>query len=604
MTQHEEFVDLQAGLTCKVNEVLSRFDNSDEAISEVQIYDALRTLRPSDDIELPLGYSAETMAFAFCDSFDKAYSPWNTFYGPLLSCTAENGDRFEYPSLQQINCDILAYWESRAKAARHPVLRARYADLVWEFTKPCTGNQPSYRMAQIAIDSIVDISRSSCHKYEVAVICKLGRALRLALSLGDRERVERVRDAIVQFEDLIAEDEKPGLWGFSFDLLMNAKAVDLPDTLKNKILTDLEGHLDRAAAAGDFVGAESAALRLARYYRKLNQNDDVRRVLLKYGSVLRSLRCLETTASAFQNSAWIEKIHKVYSDFGLTVEAEDLRKRLREIGPKVVGGLKTITGEAEIDIKEMRRYVDALIGGDLAVALERIAFHYIPKRQEIEQRISDLYKIAPMTFLITHQIVDHKGRPVATIGPLTEDPEGHLIRQMANDLSLGSLFLREVMAALISRYVLTANKFADILFESPIFDPAKRVLIERGLAAYLDSDYVVAAHLLIPQIEDAIRNLVEINEGDVLRVSRGGGFFLKTLDELLREPIVQSAFGPDCSLYFRVVLTDQRGWNLRNNVCHGIVEERDIGSKEVDRLIHILLCLSLVRKSRETERMS
>jgi len=121
VTQHEEFVDLPADLNCKVNEILGRLDSSDEAISEPQIHDALRALRPSDDVELPLEYSAAAMAFAFYDGFETAYSPWNTFYGPLLSCTAENGDRFEYPSLQQITSDILAYWESRAKAARHPV---------------------------------------------------------------------------------------------------------------------------------------------------------------------------------------------------------------------------------------------------------------------------------------------------------------------------------------------------------------------------------------------------------------------------------------------------------------------------------------------------
>jgi hypothetical protein len=45
------------------------------------------------------------------------------------------------------------------------------------------------------------------------------------------------------------------------------------------------------------------------------------------------------------------------------------------------------------------------------------------------------------------------------------------------------------------------------------------------------------------------------------------------IDELYFLPsheTVKQCFGDNLSFYFRILLTDQRGWNMRNNVCHGI----------------------------------
>ena len=43
-------------------------------------------------------------------------------------------------------------------------------------------------------------------------------------------------------------------------------------------------------------------------------------------------------------------------------------------------------------------------------------------------------------------------------------------------------------------------------------------------------------HLLIPQIENAIRNIIELSGGSTIKSQKGNkGFQLKTFDELLRD---------------------------------------------------------------------
>ena len=89
--------------------------------------------------------------------------------------------------------------------------------------------------------------------------------------------------------------------------------------------------------------------------------------------------------------------------------------------------------------------------------------------------------------------------------------------------------------------------------------------------------------------------MVEIAGGGILKSARGGGFHLKTLDELLRAREVEGALGEDAGFYFRVLLTDQRGWNIRNKVCHGMIPPEQISKGVADRLLHVLLILAILR---------
>jgi len=155
------------------------------------------------------------------------------------------------------------------------------------------------------------------------------------------------------------------------------------------------------------------------------------------------------------------------------------------------------------------------------------------------------------------------------------------------------------MNSLVDRYALDAAKLLQYLYKSPVFENSKRGILQRGLQSYFAGDVLCALHLLIPQIEDAVRNLVELVGGTVLKRGRGGGLHLKTLDELLRDEQVKRVLGEDVSLYLRVLLTDQRGINLRNNVCHGISPEKSFNIALADRVIHAILILAQVRKKVE-----
>ena len=117
--------------------------------------------------------------------------------------------------------------------------------------------------------------------------------------------------------------------------------------------------------------------------------------------------------------------------------------------------------------------------------------------------------------------------------------------------------------------------------------------------AYLRGEHATAVHILVPQIEQAFRMCVALSNRSIYKKGRHGGLNVKLLDDLLRDPIVEQVFGANAIQYFKVLLTDQRGWNVRNNICHGLIDVPDTSPVLTDRLLHVALILSMIRRKED-----
>ena len=198
-------------------------------------------------------------------------------------------------------------------------------------------------------------------------------------------------------------------------------------------------------------------------------------------------------------------------------------------------------------------------------------------------------------FFNAASLINHAGRTVARL----DDDEGKLMRRVVQNMEFGDVFIQFALPALASKFELTAESLFLLVTEAPIWSEERLPILERGIKAVVEGDLLVATHLLIPEIESAIRNLADNLGVGLQRQHRNGGYVLKNLDDLLREDAVIARLSEDTCFYFRAVFSDQRGWNLRNDVCHGLSTASSLNGRVVRRLILILLHLSLLRARSE-----
>lgn len=581
----------------EIREFLHRLESISETISEVEIFEEVKKIiEEKFKQNPPEALLWELMAFAFTENYPDDKSGWDTYFGPLFAMTNKNREMVEYPRLQDITLEILSYWDKRARESKHPILRQRYSNLVWDFSEKIIQQKPHYSIAQIFIDSIIEIAEKDLYKYEVKVIEKLKRALSLALTINDKERIEKLKNTIINYEEKIAEDDKPGLWGFSYELLIKNKKIQLNQE-EQRIIKNLEERLERLLNGSNHWAAQRAALLLADYYKGENPSR-TKDILIAYGDMVQKVA---EQASSLVSVSWLEDLYHIYSQYGLKNEPSKLLIKIKEIFKNIPSEMKQIEVPIEIPKDELEKFINDVIDGDIKTVLQKIAIYYLPKKNKIINQLKDLSQIAPLSFLFARKIIDESGRELAAIGSLEEDIDGHIVFQISQNMQITSFILRETISRFISKYNINSANIIDYLYNSPLFDERRKEFFKTGIDAYLNGQFLIALHVLIPQIEALIRNLAEMIGLPVLKQSRSGGFNYRTLDELLREENIKQVFGEDLSLYLRVLLTDPRGWNLRNNVCHGISNARIFNEHTANRVFHALLCLALVKEKSDAK---
>ncbi len=585
-----------------IQQILEPYESKDtKNFDEHTVGSELRKLRPESGEEIELPLLSELMAFDFCENYSHDETGWGTYFGPMMVWNNGDGTSTESPSIKKVTPEMLDYWESRSSLDVNPILIARYVGLVWDFKEKITGDRPNIELGKRYVRSILQIAQGKFSKHEFDTYTKLERALKLSIGFNDQDLIKLCKKTLLNFEKDNAIDDKPGLWGYSFDLLIGNKKVQLDEVEEREIITDLEHRLRELTDGNeekkiDPWAAERAAERLATYYRKKQKPEDVKRVIFKIGEAYENII---SDGSAMQVAGWYDHLYQLYKSFGFKNEAEKYLKKIREIGPKTTEELGTVSHSFEIPRDKINGFVSGITSGETKDVLNRIAIHFIPQKEQVKEQILDLSKSNPLTYLISQQILDEKGRVVSTIGPLENDLEGHIIRQVSQNLSFSSIFMRETFANMISDGKLNSAVICDFISTSPIISESRMTIIEKGLEAYFNNDYLVCIHLLIPQIEEAIRTLVEIAGGNVLKQARGGGFHLRTFDELLRDETTINSLGEDFADYFRIIFTDQRGWNLRNSVCHGMSPPQLFNIQSADRIIHTILSLGLIHERKE-----
>lgn len=550
----------------------------------------------------------EILAFDLFPRHEGNQSEWGTYFGSMMSGPTDNpSESWEYPSRKQVSKETILYWTKRAREAKHPVLIERYSDAAFDLAK-LAGEKPDYTLAQLAIDSMLKVCRDELVE-GIYQRQEIHRALMLAMRISDKPRLTQVIREVVDVEQRIAEDDKPGLWGFAFKWLVldGYEKVEITEEIEQALLNDLEERLERLIApeSPEPWNVECAVNLLFTYYS--NKKDDVN-----------AIRVLDQLEDAYRRNAransdpllkvnYLEKLDKLYRQNGALPGMKDrierIAQELPEASKESTSSFKEISAEVKISTSDIEKYINNIF---TAIAKDgskptlthikvRIISNFLEKKEHAEKLAEQLSKKFVFMHIVEQKRLSVEGHTEYVVPPYREDPESHTISQAFQSIQIAHIFLSKVMDRLRSTYSL--EEAQGLFSESSLFLQEEKDYFTRGLSGYWAKDSFSASQTFIPYIETLIRRLIAHTGGITLRPNENGGYSNKTLGTLLSEngELIDKIYGAQVSFYLKVVLTHPLGWNLRNNFAHGIGLNALFRDDISDRLFHILLLLSLVK---------
>jgi lysyl-tRNA synthetase class 1 len=309
-----------------VEAVLDQFEKAqcfDESDVAGQILAAAKKVE-SPTAEEKKAADAECWAFNFYPQTPGELSEWKTHFGPSFV----RGE-FRNPDIAWLDQAVLKYWEKRMAVVKHPLLRARYADLVWDLSKPACSLKAPIDAARIAIDGYVAVGALADADSAMAAADRLHRGLRLAVSVGDQPRAEQARDALVA---LFTRVNEIWAWVSLFDMFEESPKIKLTDAQKDAMVAGLEAHVTGVAAKPEGVdpgGSLHVAARLVRHYQRAGSQSDANRVVMACGQAAERYT---VTADHTRAHFWLDQVFKFYRINGLDTEAERVQLEARRRG--------------------------------------------------------------------------------------------------------------------------------------------------------------------------------------------------------------------------------------------------------------------------------
>jgi hypothetical protein len=509
---------------------------------------------------------AEQIAFDFLADYPNNNSSWGTYYGPVFILPNSQGQMVEYPSIQNVTEKTLIYWGNRTKDTNSLFLLSRYADLVIDFSPKVLQENADYKFFQLVIDSNIAI----CEKLLTEPLTcqtKSKRALTLAIQINDKGRIKRVKEAIINLEVKTAEDEKAGLWGFAFKwlLLDFCNKVSITPIEKNHLISNLEKRLGRVKSVWS---VERAVPLLAEYYANEKDENNLMRVL----GILEKFfkEDTQTNSNALLKIHAFERIHEIYQRYRdkSFPEAKKASDRIsQEIGHLDLNwdkNLKRISTTTNIKKEKIDNFLNNLFGkekqDETEAILAKMAIYFVPKQKNIENLLKKIAKNFPIQFLCTTQIISGDGIPIAKLSSLEGDYDKYFQRYASQYLQFDSFLLLLAIDELKKQ--ISKNKIEEYFLKSTLFQNENKEYMQCAINAYWNNDYLVSSHLFIPLIESAIRELIRVCGGIILKPNDISGYDRLSLNYLLEKEgdIIKNVYSnidPDLSFYFRLVLTEK-----------------------------------------------
>lgn len=509
-------------------------------------------------------------------------------FGPLMS-----GPQGRTMIPEDLTEDELLKLEKSLGVSNNPEFVARICDVLW-----IRRRNPLY--ARKAINAYLQSADEDKDESWVPRSEWLKRATQIAMELGEKAQEREIikKKLMDLFEDSRKTCFNPRMdyWPSSLlKLIIENKLADNWEELGNKSVEIAKGFpvSPGCDAPRKYYGLAAACYN---YATKPDKVKEMKIAIAKHWEdEARSFKTPEG-CDGFNLAHRLEKAIHAYREAGEKTKAEELVHELKEANKLTLSQMKPIT--TEIDVTPLIKLADDSLKdkNGMDAIMEFVSLSRPHPYDNAEQSAKNLIQEHPLQAVIDTVILTSEGNVSERIpGALSNNEErlkAEIIKQynLGQDLIAATTFKRGISIILKSDGT-WKDAIKELVNTSTFVPEGRQDIYKRALIAGFEGDLVAFMYLIIPQIENSVRLIFGANKLKITSLLSSGVQREKDLNELLTDVNAEQIFGKDLLWEMRSLLIEQSGPNLRNRICHGLMNSKAINSASSIFLLWLIIYL-------------
>lgn len=497
--------------------------------------------------------------------------------------------------LDDFTPEELSFFELILPACKTYQIKAHIADILWTLKRA-----KAIDFAKIAIESYqkYPLSHDTIHYAGKA----WQRAILLALTIN--QSTENLTNSILEHIKNTSSEDK-------FYLMRLVEILDIAKLVKEEmevITTQLEIIAQQFKEQTFYYQSTQYYQCALKWARKLKNQELCYKLLYEIGFSFYQHALAQPyefqSTSHYENALQaLRQIPKKYRDrYNIDSLISEIEKKIPESNQVALEYMQRI--ETKIDTKEMVDYSEKAVSNHPKFKTLHIFANLIniETKEYFKKQAQEHIQQFPIQHLFGGVHINHDGRTIAktpSIGlneSMTDDFDALFPTMVQNYKSYIELtaqaYIIPALFKLLLEHRITKEDLYHICTNSTVIPKERIVVWVEGLWHGFELNFLVAIHLLTPQIEHFVRLQLKIRGAKTTTIDKEGIETEQGLSTLLDKEEIRLVLSENLLFEMQVLLAKPLGYNFRNNLAHGLSEIGEMNSYPAAYVWW--LCLKLV----------
>jgi hypothetical protein len=513
----------------------------------------------------------------------------------MMSGITDKGEEWKYPDLEKdFPKEAIEYYKNRANVTNNPVLKARYSDVVWEFNK-------DVNYARLAVRAYLDCCPIYfTNEWDHELADSLDRALTIASIINDQSLID---ESFKKHYELIKQLVEKRRFRYLFEIIesiLNRERRIREQIDYEYLISIIESAIaDYAQNVPDSFHLQRSFMELlVKIWQIRNNQDERQKIKVRIAESFieeAEWKKVNYPSGNMVAATFYEKALQAYIDLGsFSEKVKELKTKIKEANEAALKTeYKTISTEVKIPREKIDEYLKMYKGRETIEVFQTMSLdeNLIPsyersKEEAIEQAKKFVFQhILPIAIMKGNICVKH----------ISEEDEkleyNTIINFQMSYRMVTHMLLNEIFALLEKEHPKYIESLSQYLSSSGIIDDKRIAIINHGLRAFKDKEYLASIHILVFQIEGILRDLLG-KLGLPTFSYRSNEMRERMLSDILVTLSQIEGMDKDFLKFIEIYLCDIRGDNYRNDIAHGLLSLGDFTKENAQLLLLILIKLA------------